>query len=414
MVKNREDEDVEDYEEAEESDAYEEEAEEEEVSEEEESYAPKRKKKSSKSSKKEEAKEAKETKETKSATKEHKSSRKKKTKEAEPAHEEESEEEEKTTTKKRRKRGTDGDEEPKKKHEPASKPVKEKRVTKREANKAKEEAVMKQYAEVEAKAKSFEDVTAHIDSILGNTASLTPYKNLLKKTTGNRELVRKIIAYIFSKSQGHPDLYAWAEEMVLATQQALFAPKKIVHDTMFFPSVTSEAKVVNYLNSATTTLDICVFSISYNLLGDAILAAHTRGVKVRVISDDEQAKNPGADIERLHQGGVPLKIDLDPKAHMHNKFVLADGQLLLTGSFNWTKQAALKNNENFMATNDEDLIRQYQEEFERLWEKFIVPGTEPPPRPPKVTSAPAEAAAEKKPAEESKEGEADPDMMISG
>jgi phosphatidylserine/phosphatidylglycerophosphate/cardiolipin synthase-like enzyme len=277
---------------------------------------------------------------------------------------------------------------------------------------------MKQYAEAEAKAKSFEDVTAHIDSILGDASSINPYKNLLKKTSGNRELSRKIIAYIFSKAAGHPELYTWAEELVQATQQALFEPRKIVHEPMFFPSIESEAKVVHYLNSATTTLDICVFSITYNVLGDAIIEAHKRGVKVRVISDDEQAKNPGADIERLQAAGVPLKIDLDPKAHMHNKFVLIDKQVLLTGSFNWTKQAALKNNENFMATNDEYLIEKYGEEYERLWEKFIVPGTAVP-HPPRVAEPSASQAVEKpadKAAEEPEpgDGEPDPDEMLSG
>lgn len=410
MVKKHRDED-EESEEPEDSEAYEEEEVAEEESEESEDYAPQRKKKSGKASgKKEEAKAPAKKEEAKPA-------RKKRGKDPGSDEEDQSAEEEKAPAKRQREKAAEGDPEPKKKREKAPKPVKEKRVTKREVNKAKEEAVMKQYAEAEAKVKSFEDVTAYIDSVLGNTSTINPYKNLLKKTSGNRELSRKIIAYIFSKAAGRPDLYAWAEEMVQATQQALFEPRKIVHEPMFFPSIQSEAKVVHYLNSAVTTLDICVFSITYNVLGDAIIEAHKRGVKVRVISDDEQAKNPGADIERLQQAGVPLKVDLDPKAHMHNKFVLIDKQILLTGSFNWTKQAALKNNENFMATNDEYLIEKYGEEYERLWEKFIVPGTAPP-EPPKSLASPQPTT--EKPVEDvpdqpkPAEGEADPDEMLSG
>ena len=409
MVKKHRDED-EESEEPEDSEPYEEEVIEEE-SEESEEFAPQRKKKPGKAgAKKEEAKAPAKKEEAKPA-------RKKCGQDPDPDEDDQPSEEEKAPAKRQRGKAAEESAEPKKKREKAPKPVKEKRVTKREVNKAKEEAVMKQYAEAEAKVKSFEDVTAHIDSILGDTSSINPYKNLLKKTSGTRELSRKVIAYIFNKAAGHPDLYPWAEELVQATQQALFEPRKIVHDPMFFPSLESEAKVVHYLNSATTTLDICVFSITYNVLGDAIIEAHKRGVKVRVISDDEQAKNPGADIERLQQAGIPLKIDLDPKAHMHNKFVLIDKQTLLTGSFNWTKQAALKNNENFMATNDEYLIEKYGEEYERLWEKFIVPGTAPP-HPPKPQASPQPLA--EKPVEEAPdqpkpgEGETDPDEMLSG
>jgi len=409
MVKKHRDED-EESEEPEDSEPYEEEVIEEE-SEESEEFAPQRKKKPGKAgAKKEEAKAPAKKEEAKPA-------RKKRGQDADPDEDDQPSEEEKAPAKRQRGKAAEESAEPKKKREKAPKPVKEKRVTKREVNKAKEEAVMKQYAEAEAKVKSFEDVTAHIDSILGDTSSINPYKNLLKKTSGTRELSRKVIAYIFNKAAGHPDLYPWAEELVQATQQALFEPRKIVHDPMFFPSLESEAKVVHYLNSAVTTLDICVFSITYNVLGDAIIEAHKRGVKVRIISDDEQAKNPGADIERLQQAGIPLKIDLDPKAHMHNKFVLIDKQILLTGSFNWTKQAALKNNENFMATNDEYLIEKYGEEYERLWEKFIVPGTAPP-HPPKPQASPQPLA--EKPVEEAPdqpkpaEGETDPDEMLSG
>jgi len=409
MVKKHRDED-EESEEPEDSEPYEEEVIEEE-SEESEEFAPQRKKKPGKAgAKKEEAKAPAKKEEAKPA-------RKKRGQDPDPDEDDQPSEEEKAPAKRQRGKAAEESAEPKKKREKAPKPVKEKRVTKREVNKAKEEAVMKQYAEAEAKVKSFEDVTAHIDSILGDTSSINPYKNLLKKTSGTRELSRKVIAYIFNKAAGHPDLYLWAEELVQATQQALFEPRKIVHDPMFFPSLESEAKVVHYLNSAVTTLDICVFSITYNVLGDAIIEAHKRGVKVRIISDDEQAKNPGADIERLQQAGIPLKIDLDPKAHMHNKFVLIDKQILLTGSFNWTKQAALKNNENFMATNDEYLIEKYGEEYERLWEKFIVPGTAPP-HPPKPQASPQPLA--EKPVEEAPdqpkpgEGETDPDEMLSG
>ena len=55
---------------------------------------------------------------------------------------------------------------------------------------------------------------------------------------------------------------------------------------------------------------------------------------------------------------------------MHHKFMLMDGDVLLTGSFNWTRQAIMGNNENILITNYEEVVKAYSGEFERLWEVF--------------------------------------------
>ena len=51
---------------------------------------------------------------------------------------------------------------------------------------------------------------------------------------------------------------------------------------------TPFAKLLAHLGSARRTLDIAVFTITHNLIRDAILEAHRRGVTVRLITDDTQ------------------------------------------------------------------------------------------------------------------------------
>jgi phosphatidylserine/phosphatidylglycerophosphate/cardiolipin synthase-like enzyme len=55
---------------------------------------------------------------------------------------------------------------------------------------------------------------------------------------------------------------------------------------------------------------------------------------------------------------------------MHHKFALFDGQLLLNGSFNWTRSASLNNEENLLVTDNVVLVRSYQQQFELLWLRF--------------------------------------------
>lgn len=56
--------------------------------------------------------------------------------------------------------------------------------------------------------------------------------------------------------------------------------------------------------------------------------------------------------------------------NMHHKFVVVDCQLLINGSFNWTRQAITGNQENVFVTNNSKITKSFLEEFEKLWEQF--------------------------------------------
>lgn len=55
---------------------------------------------------------------------------------------------------------------------------------------------------------------------------------------------------------------------------------------------------------------------------------------------------------------------------MHNKFVVLDDKIVITGSFNWTYQAVKYNQENLLIVEDDNLVKEYNKNFEGLWEQF--------------------------------------------
>jgi len=59
-------------------------------------------------------------------------------------------------------------------------------------------------------------------------------------------------------------------------------------EALFFPNKDNELIIVDYLNKAKTEIVVCVFAITNNHLADALIAAHKRDVKIRVLTDDEQ------------------------------------------------------------------------------------------------------------------------------
>ena len=137
----------------------------------------------------------------------------------------------------------------------------------------------------------------------------------------------------------------------------------------FSPGEACAQRIIGTMKDARGNADICVFTITDDRVTGAIIDAHQRGVNVRVISDDEKAGDMGSDVRRMAAAGIPVRVDGSPY-HMHHKFAVVDGGVVLTGSYNWTVSAAKNNEENMVVSNDRKLVLAFSEEFERLWKDF--------------------------------------------
>ena len=140
------------------------------------------------------------------------------------------------------------------------------------------------------------------------------------------------------------------------------------HEVAFAPGNGCRDMVIRHLRAARRTLDICVFTITDDRLREQILNAKVIGVQVRIITDDDKSRDHGSDISWLRSRDIPVRFDDHPK-HMHHKFAVVDQQVLLAGSFNWTRGGS-KNHENMIATSDAALVDAFGDEFNKLWAKF--------------------------------------------
>ena len=133
--------------------------------------------------------------------------------------------------------------------------------------------------------------------------------------------------------------------------------------------ITSLVRFLEMIGNAKETLDICVFNITCNEIASAIIARHKAGVKVRVITDNDQADSRGSDIDEFRHNGISVVMD-NSEQLMHNKFAIIDHKQVLTGSFNWTRTAVLQNKENVLITNQSNVVQSYESEFMKLWKDF--------------------------------------------
>jgi cardiolipin hydrolase len=150
------------------------------------------------------------------------------------------------------------------------------------------------------------------------------------------------------------------------------APPQPAHTTVHFsPGNACVEAIRRFIAQAAQQLDVCVFTISDDRITDSLLAAHRRGVAIRLLTDNDKLHDRGSDIGQLHASGLPVRTDCTEN-HMHHKYAVADRRLVLTGSYNWTRSAAMYNLENLLITDDTTAVQRYSAEFDRLWSEMAV------------------------------------------
>ncbi|XP_065222809.1 uncharacterized protein zuc [Planococcus citri] len=126
--------------------------------------------------------------------------------------------------------------------------------------------------------------------------------------------------------------------------------------------------LVEYLDMAKESLDVCVYTITSIKLAEAVLRKFNEGVAVRVITDDSMAYGDGSQIPLFRRNGVRVRAEPSQNL-MHHKFAVIDRKVLVTGSFNWTQQATFGNWENVIITSEpEEVVQRFSDQFEKLWQ----------------------------------------------
>ncbi len=113
----------------------------------------------------------------------------------------------------------------------------------------------------------------------------------------------------------------------------------------FSPNGGAAEAVVREINDSKKSILIQAYSFTNPEIGAALIAAHSRGVKVEVILDRENLGNPNSLLHPLHQKGITIYLD-DKHSIAHNKIMIMDYRIIVTGSMNFTKAGNDSNAEN--------------------------------------------------------------------
>ena len=146
-------------------------------------------------------------------------------------------------------------------------------------------------------------------------------------------------------------------------------------------------EIATFLNDAHESLDLALYDVrlesdSGALVLASLLAAHQRGVRVRLLFDVDHPgpipvpPPPETRPEAIEQLPVETRGIAGIPDLMHHKFCVRDGRDVWTGSMNWTEDSWTRQ-ENIVVrvVGSQPLAFAFSLAFDELWERGTVEGT---------------------------------------
>ncbi|MGA2083203.1 MAG: phospholipase D family protein [Holophaga sp.] len=155
--------------------------------------------------------------------------------------------------------------------------------------------------------------------------------------------------------------------LLLGVARPLPAADLVLKDTpvhvYFSPGGGAQAALTAAIGQARATILVQAYSFTSAPIAGALKAAHDRGVAVRAILDKSQRTERYSGLTYLVHAGIPVWVDA---AHpiAHDKVMVIDGRVVVTGSFNFTRAAEEKNGENLLIIESPALAQLYTKNWQ--------------------------------------------------
>jgi phosphatidylserine/phosphatidylglycerophosphate/cardiolipin synthase-like enzyme len=138
--------------------------------------------------------------------------------------------------------------------------------------------------------------------------------------------------------------------------EVLISPVAI--QVYFSPNGGAAQAIIGTIDAARSSVHVEAYRLTSRPIIDALLAAHARDVSVWVSVDRQERVTPGTAVYRLVEAGIPVTVER--RHHLaHNKVMIVDERIVITGSYNFTANAETRNAENLLIIASPELARRY-------------------------------------------------------
>ena len=127
----------------------------------------------------------------------------------------------------------------------------------------------------------------------------------------------------------------------------------------FSPAGGARDAILESIADAKKEILVGAYKLEDKIVADALVKAKERGVAVSVLMDKKKSLR-----SRLVKDGIPVYADGEHFLY-HNKVMIIDRSLVLTGSFNFKADAETSNAENLLRLRSPELARRYAEDWQK-------------------------------------------------
>lgn len=149
------------------------------------------------------------------------------------------------------------------------------------------------------------------------------------------------------------------------------SPKVNAHqiNVCFSPGNQCEHKIIEAINLAQSEILIQAYVLTSQPIASALINAYKRGISIRILYDGKGSFQKYSQIPFLRQNGIEAKID-KVQGLAHNKILIIDEKILITGSYNFSKAANHRNSENLLIINDFSLAKIYKDNWLKRFNSY--------------------------------------------
>ena len=111
------------------------------------------------------------------------------------------------------------------------------------------------------------------------------------------------------------------------------------------------------------------YSFTSDEIAEALIERAQQGIQIAGVMERSQYRsNQGTEFDRLRAAGIDVLLDRSPN-NMHHKVIIFDNRIVITGSYNFSRSAEEKNDENTLILHHRQIAEAFSEEFQRMFEQ---------------------------------------------
>jgi phosphatidylserine/phosphatidylglycerophosphate/cardiolipin synthase-like enzyme len=144
----------------------------------------------------------------------------------------------------------------------------------------------------------------------------------------------------------------------------------IVDGTPIQVLFSAEDHVINNLialvNDAKVNIRFLAFSFTDYPLAKAMIDRASAGVDVKGVYEAFGSTGTGSELKTFWCAHIPVRQDGNP-SFLHDKIIIIDDSIVVTGSLNYSSNADDSNEENVVILDNAEIAALYLQEFDKLW-----------------------------------------------